>query len=211
MRVLVADDDKQYLTMIGRYMDRWEFDIETVDNGGQALKILQGPTPPDIAILDWNMPVMTGPEVCRLVRNHGAGGHYTYLILITGNTSTDYIIQGLDSGADDYIAKPFDPGELFARLNAGRRTVMLHRTLQDRISELQRAMKHIKTLQGLLPICCHCKNVRDDSGYWNRIEEYITQHSDADFTHSICPDCLKTHYPEVYERRKKRNADTQDV
>jgi PAS domain S-box-containing protein len=65
------------------------------------------------------------------------------------------------------------------------------------ITQLQEALAEIKTLSGLLPICAHCKNIRDDSGYWQRIEEYIGEHSDAQFSHGICPECLQTHYPEL--------------
>ena len=74
--------------------------------------------------------------------------------------------------------------------------------LQQSILKLQKASSEIKTLSGLLPICASCKRIRDDNGYWNQIEAYISEHSQADFSHGICPDCLKKLYPDIYEKRQ---------
>lgn len=70
------------------------------------------------------------------------------------------------------------------------------------ISELKQALSEIKTLQGLIPICSICKSIRDDQGYWNRIETYLSEYSDAEFSHSLCPNCARTHYPEytIYDK-----------
>ena len=81
----------------------------------------------------------------------------------------------------------------------------LENMVQQRTVELQEAMEEIKTLSGFLPICSHCKNIRDDKGYWQRIESYIEKHSEAEFSHSICPDCIKKYYPDYY---KKKLSDT---
>jgi PAS domain S-box-containing protein len=78
------------------------------------------------------------------------------------------------------------------------------------INELQAALGHVKTLKGMLPICANCKKVRDDKGYWNQIESYVQQHTDASFTHGLCPDCAKQLYPELYAERKKRKEKTWD-
>ena len=73
------------------------------------------------------------------------------------------------------------------------------------IQELKNALAQVKTLGGLLPICSHCKKIRDDKGYWNQIEAYLHEHSDADFSHSICPECFKEHYPRAYTSMKKKD------
>jgi len=70
---------------------------------------------------------------------------------------------------------------------------------QERDKKLQDALAEVKTLSGLLPICAHCKKIRDDKGYWHQIEAYIRDHSEADFSHSICPECVKNFYPEFYK------------
>ncbi len=91
-----------------------------------------------------------------------------------------------------------------ARDNLEKRVALRTNELEKTNHELQAALSKVKTLSGLLPICASCKKVRDDQGYWSQIEDYIKQHSDADFSHSICPECMKKLYPEVYERIKDK-------
>src|SRR5205823_8129217 len=88
--------------------------------------------------------------------------------------------------------KPFHFGELRARIRVGQRITALQQSLADRVAELEQALKKVKQLQGLLPICCYCKCIRTDDNYWHKVEEYITAHSDAQFSHGICPWCFET-------------------
>ena len=124
----------------------------------------------------------------------GAGG--MYVIILTANTSRESLIAGLESGADDYITKPSDWDELRARLRIGRRILGLQQTLGVRVNELQQALVNVRTLSGLLPICAYCKRIRDDRDYWKQIEHYLSEHSNARFSHGICPDCMKKHLPD---------------
>ncbi len=120
----------------------------------------------------------------------------TYVIILTGRDTTEDIVEGLDAGADDYITKPFDENELRARLNVAVRMVRTQTSLTDNILELKEALEHVKTLQGIIPICMHCHKIRNDKQAWDKLETYISKHSDAQSSHSICPDCLEEHYPE---------------
>ena len=117
----------------------------------------------------------------------------SYLILLTARVQRDDIVAGLNAGADDYLTKPFDPRELTARVRAGERILMLQRELMQRVKELELAIATVRTVHGLLPICCYCKRIRRDGDYWQQVEEYVAQHSSAEFTHGICPDCLRDH------------------
>ena len=99
---------------------------------------------------------------------------------------------GLAAGANDYMAKPFDPVELEARVRVGERMVTLQARLNARVAELELALAHVERLQGLLPICSYCKKVRNEANYWEQVDSYLAAHSDLDFTHSICPTCAVT-------------------
>jgi len=159
-------------------------------NGAEAWTLLQDEDAPRLAILDWMMPGMDGPEVCRRARA-APRTPPPYIILLTTRDSRADVVAGLDAGADDYMAKPFDREELRARVGVGVRIVELQQSLADRLRDLEDALARVKQLQGLLPICSYCKKIRDDGNYWNQVETYISAHSGAQFSHGICPDCFE--------------------
>ena len=110
-----------------------------------------------------------------------------YVILLTARDARADVVAGLDAGADDYLIKPFDLEELRARVQVGRRLVALQDRLADRVAELQEALTKVKQLNGLLPICAYCKRIRTDQNYWEQVEHYVAEHSEAQFSHGICP------------------------
>lgn len=189
MKVLIADDDVVLRHALKVHLDRWRYEVEEYADGRQAWKAMQGPHAPAVAVIDWNMPGMDGPTICQELRETPALAAM-YVILLTSNKEQKDVVAGLESGADDYIVKPFDWNELRARLRIGFRIVGLQQTLATRVSELQVALANVRTLSGLLPICAYCKRVRDDQDYWQQIEQYVGDHSQAEFSHGICPECL---------------------
>jgi sigma-B regulation protein RsbU (phosphoserine phosphatase) len=189
MRILLADDDAGYRLLVKTALVKWGYQPVVASDGTMAWNLLQGPKPPPIAILDWMMPGKNGLELCRKLRQKKQS---IYLILLTSNKEKSDIIQGLQTGADDYITKPFDRDEFFARLQTGVRIVQLQQNLESRVRELEGALSQIKQLSGLLPICCYCKNIRDDKNYWQRVEDYVSANADVRFSHGICPNCYKS-------------------
>ena len=194
MRILVAEDTPTTLRMIEKKMREWGYDVVTASDGLAAWNILQGEDPPRLALLDRNMPGIDGVEICRRTRLNDATSA-SYLVLGTARTEQEDIVAGLDSGADDYVTKPYVWDELKARLHVGERVLALQTKLAKCILELNDALEHIKTLQGILPICMHCHRIRDDAESWQQLESYIEHHSGAEFSHSLCPECLESHYP----------------
>jgi DNA-binding response OmpR family regulator len=190
MKVLVADDDVVTLRLLETALTSWGYEVCAASDGALALRILEEVPRPDIALLDWQMPETDGPEICRIIRARPQTLP-VYLILLTTLDGHHNVVQGLKAGADDYITKPFDREELRARLDVGRRIVELQRSLSERVKQLENALAHVKRLQGLVPICSYCKKIRNDRNYWQQLESYISDHTEAQFSHGICPECLE--------------------
>ncbi len=201
MRILVAEDELIIRTLVGDVLRKSDFDVVKVSNGAEAWEAMQTSDAPPLAILDWMMPELDGLEVVRRIRARTTN-RPPYLILLTARDSKVDLVAGLQAGANDYVSKPFDPRELLARVAVGRRMVELQETLAARIEELGQALEEIKTLRGILPICASCKKIRDDQGYWQQVEVYVHDHTDAQFSHGLCPECIRKLYPDMDEELK---------
>jgi DNA-binding response OmpR family regulator len=188
MRILVAEDQAVSRHILVANLRKWGYEVTAVQDGTRAWEALRAEGAPQMVILDWLMPGMDGIEICREIRKTPQS-QPIYLILLTARRGLEDKIQGLQSGADDYITKPFDREELRARVQVGFRVLELQGALAQRVRELEEALSRVKTLQGLLPICSYCKKIRNDRNYWQQVEGYISDHSQAQFSHGICPEC----------------------
>jgi CheY-like chemotaxis protein len=190
MIVLVADDLDINRKLLRTLLAADGYEVIEASNGIDAFNILQTATGPMVGLIDWEMPEMEGIEVCRQARAL-QGTPPLYLILLTVRDSKRDIVAGLQGGANDYITKPFDKTELLARVSIGRQMVQLQQALTEHVAELKEALISVKQLAGLLPICSYCKKIRDDQNYWQQVEAYVGKHSEAKFSHSICPQCYE--------------------
>jgi diguanylate cyclase (GGDEF)-like protein len=146
MKVLIADDSATSRAMLRAALSRWGYEVVMAENGAEAWDILAKPDAPPMAILDWVMPYLTGPEVCSKVRETRREP-YTYILLLTSKNSKDETIEGLEAGADDYIVKPFNQQELSVRLRAGKRIIDLQMNLMEAREELrEKASKDLLTM-----------------------------------------------------------------
>lgn len=187
-RILIVDDQPENIRMLMEVLKDAYATIPAT-NGEAALKKALGEPPPDLILLDILMPGIDGYEVCRRLKSQSQT-HDIPVIFITAISEVMDAAKAFDVGAVDYVTKPFNPVTIKARIQTH---VQHSRTMKD----LQDALARVKQLSGLLPICSHCKKVRDDQGYWNQIESYIDAHSEARFSHGICPDCIKKLYPKL--------------
>ncbi len=130
MRICLAEDDVLYRRLLENLLTGWGYTVVPAGSGSEALAVLCADDAPPMALLDWLMPGLDGCQVCRQLRQHPSG-QYTYIVLLTSRDRLDDLIQGLEAGADDFLTKPFQPPELQARLNVGRRTLKLQQELHE--------------------------------------------------------------------------------
>ena len=157
----------------------------------------------DLILMDIMLPGIDGLEACRRIKAT-EGLQDIPLIVITVKTDEKDLLTAFAAGAMDYIRKPVNPAELVARVSSalGLREERNARKAREqellmRTQELERALREVKVLRGLIPICAKCKRVRTDTGDWQQVEEYIQAHSEAEFSHGICQVCMKEVYPDV--------------
>jgi len=203
MKVLVAEDDPTLRSLLQRIVAGAGFQVKAAADGLEALELAEREQP-EIIVTDWMMPGLEGVELCRRIRRCAPGRPYTYIIILSVRDQKDDISEGLTAGADDYVVKPFDPVELEARLRVGERIIRLESNLRLRNDELEESLRTIRQLKSLLPICMFCKKIRNDENYWQQLESYIHDQTGADFSHGICPDCFRLHYPDAFERRARQ-------
>jgi DNA-binding response OmpR family regulator len=190
MRVLVVEDDERARNGLVRLLNRDGYDVTVANDGQAAINILLAPNPPQIVLLDWEMPRLDGIHVCLAVRSIPANP-YTYIVMVTAKAQTTDALAAFAAGVDDFLSKPMDSLQLLARLRCGERVLGLEKRCAERIAELKSALDEVRKLRSLLPICKYCKKVRDDSDCWHEFEGYIRDQAGTDFSNVICPDCME--------------------
>ncbi len=206
MRILIVEDDLSTQNTLSSILQKYGHDVSAVSSGEEAWTVTRQPDTPRLILLDWLMPGLSGLDLCKRIRSTDSENPF-YIIMLTVKDNKEDIVEGLDTGTDDYITKPFYPEELRARINAGRRIIEMQNRLLNHAKDLQNSLDHIETLQGILPICSFCKKVRDDKNYWQQVDDYIASHTNAQVTHSICPECMETHYPGIHKKVTGKSAE----
>ena len=208
MSILVVDDSKDERLLLKNLLESNGFgEVFLAESAERAFKQLiirdMSGRPPKIKLilLDFIMPDMDGLEVlCRIKKDENLRD--IPVIMVTGNTNVKDLEAAFALGASDYVTKPYKKVELIARVSSALRLKreidqrkIYEKNLENKNKELEKALAEIKVLRGFIPICASCKKIRDDKGYWSQVEEYIARHSEAKFTHGICPDCMVKLYP----------------
>ncbi len=186
--ILFIEDDPVSLKVTETALKSWGYSVYAADSAEAAWEYLKNNPRPAMMIVDWQLPGISGPEFCKQVRETACLKD-VYIMMLTSSAGRENMLEGLQSGADDYLEKPVDARFLEARVKVGERIVTLQSDLESKVTELQEALNNVKELRGLLPICSYCKKIRNDGNYWERLESYLSAHTHAQFSHSICPDC----------------------
>ena len=203
-RYLVIDDDLGDIEFLRRLLgdiSAGQAQVTAFTDVDQALSALDT-TGCDLVFVDYLLGEKTGLEVFAAIR---ALGCECPVVLLTGQGNEQLAVEAMKAGVADYVVK----GSLsaatidrvvvsaLAKFALEQQAKQQQQRLADKVRELQDALDQVTTLEGLLPICMHCKKIRDDQGSWDQIEAYISRHADVDFSHGVCPECLETHYPGV--------------
>jgi DNA-binding response OmpR family regulator len=211
MAILIVDDSPDQHLLLRSILTKAGHDqIVAVDSAQSAFVTLdldgvQSSIKIDLILMDVLMPEIDGVTACRRIKQH-AHLQDIPIIMVTAKNDLNNLKDAFTAGAMDYINKPVNSVELLARVASAltlkremdcrkEREVELRRSNE----ELQRALREVKVLRGLIPICASCKKIRNDGGFWQQLEEYIGEHTEAEFSHGLCQPCLKKLYPGVYQ------------
>jgi len=198
IKILIIEDDEGDAELIRRFLSKAEnihFDTEHAELMSSGVTLL-GKQNFDVILSDLGLPDSAGVET--LVKLHSRYPDIP-MIVLTGLDDENTALAAVQKGAQDYLIKGrLDTSQLI-------RSIRYAMERQKLITELEKRLKEIKTLQGLLPMCAWCKNIRDDKGYWKNLEAYIKEHSDVEISHGICPKCMKKAYPGLYEEIQREN------
>ncbi len=201
--VLIVEDNPLIRRQLSAMLQS-KYAVKEAASGKEALAYLKTGKIPDIILLDIIMPGMDGYQVCMELKDNKVTSDVP-VVFLTSKDETKDIVKAFEYGAVDYLIKPFRKEEMLIRVN-NHVEYKLARDYQRKliegknqlIAELEKALKEIKTLRGLIPICLHCKRIRDDDrGYWKKLEQYIGEHSEVQLSHGICPECIEKYYPEM--------------
>lgn len=204
--ILIVDDKEVNIVLLERMLRGAGYVTISSTTDPAAVCDLYARDHYDLILLDLQMPGMSGFQVMEELKKIEPDGYLPVLVI---TAQPDHKLRALKAGAKDFISKPFDLAEVLARVRNMLEVRLLHAECREygnavrvKNEELEKALEVVKQLSGLLPICMWCKKIRDDEGYWNAIEHYLGQHSEAEFAHAICPDCKLKYSGELFSGEK---------
>jgi response regulator RpfG family c-di-GMP phosphodiesterase len=187
-RILAVDDEPYNIQlMLAKFRD--EYDIRTALNGHDVINQLEEYRP-DLILLDVMMPDISGFDVCKIIKSDERFADIP-IIFLTALDTQDGELQGLELGGIDYLSKPINFTLLKLRVHNHIVLKEQRDLLVRQKEELEAALARVKQLEGIIPICMYCKKIRDDQQSWHQLETYISNHSEALFSHGICPHCAE--------------------
>ena len=195
MKILIVDDDPVNIGVLANAL-KDSYEICTAQDGYDAISLIKEQLP-DLVLLDVMMPELDGLEVCRLIRSEGTFADMP-IIFVTAVDSLEGEVRGLELGAVDYITKPVNISLMKLRVR-NQLELRRHRNIVNEQNllltrqkqELEATLGRVKRLEGLISICMSCKKIRGENNAWQQVERYVSEHTDAVFSHGLCPECFE--------------------
>lgn len=204
--ILAVEDDVVSGRILRSIIEGMGYEVVHAETGTDALRILSMGYI-KIAVIDWNLPGLSGVDVCKRIREIEFKIPPYIIIATSANIKKEHVVETIRVGANDYLEKPYNPLELKVALKTAEKIIRLQMDLEDRVRELEKALEEIMTLRGILPICIKCGKIRTDRESWEKIDEYLSRHTDIKFTHGLCPECLESNYGDMLHDKKLAHED----
>jgi DNA-binding response OmpR family regulator len=192
--LLIVDDIEDNISILHTILSKEPYRFAVASNGEEALSLIAREAP-DLSLLDVMLPDKSGFDVLRQINEDSSIPQFP-VIFITARTGLEDKVEGFRLGGVDYITKPFQGEEVLARVRTHLELKQRRDEQAELISQLTASLEEVRQLRGIIPICASCKKIRNDEGYWQQVEEYISSRSEVEFTHGLCPDCIKKFYPD---------------
>jgi CheY-like chemotaxis protein len=204
--VLIVDDSPTDVLYLRKLIEQSDRHVLTATTGEEALNVLKG-FECALVLLDIELEGLNGFQVADRIRGNERTRNLPIIFISATSRDDEHVFRGYDVGAVDYLFKPVEPNLLRSKVNVFCELAAQRFVIQEQLQEIQakndvlrQQLEEIKTLRGLVPICARCKSVRDDTGFWQTIEAYVCEHSEAEFSHSLCPECANVLYPGIGAR-----------
>ncbi|MDP6388149.1 MAG: response regulator [Candidatus Pacebacteria bacterium] len=198
MKILIVEDDDASSLIVKGLLEKYKYEVVSAVSGKEAVKKAEEDKP-DLILMDIDLGEgMDGIEAAVLI-NSRFGIPVIYLTSLSNNESFE---RAKITEAFGYILKPVNNRELQCNIEMALYKHKAEKKLKQFNKELQDSLAKVKLLSGLIPVCANCKDIRNDEGYWEQIETYIKDHSEAEFSHGICPKCVKKLYPEISDKNE---------
>jgi DNA-binding NtrC family response regulator len=198
LSIMLIEDSDEDAQLVREMLDDRGYDyvLKRTDRLSSGLRLLEEEFF-DVLLLDLGLPDSAGFDALTQIRNQAPP---LPIIILTGLSDEALAVKAISLGAQDYLVKGnFAADALYRSISHSIERQRLETERERLILELQEALSKVKQLSGLLPICASCKQIRDDKGYWTQVEVYMSEHTEIDFTHTVCPECTKKLYPEYYD------------
>jgi CheY-like chemotaxis protein len=197
VRVLIVEDDPFYQRVLLKRISNEGYQVMTAADGREGMRAIVS-FEPDLVVSDWMMPEVDGLELCQSVKT-GLREAAPYFILLTAKGEISDKLLGLQTGADDYLTKPCDQGELMARVRAGVRIISLTQDLRCAVTDLKVAVIELERAQMNLPppagvsVCDSCHRLSSGGGSWQEVGEFVVSRAGVGKPASLCPECGALH------------------